>query len=298
MADNTNNGESATWEVVSVTDSIHAAGLGPHGPGPQDESKEKAVPPSDAMFMSGHFSLSKNTELETLLMASDSKTLTETLIETDSKALLMASDSKTLTETLTETDSKALLMASESKTLKETDLSEPELPKTLNPKEDSDNLSWMEPKLYSPSVFNNEEREIREEREWGEERESEEERESGEEREMREERESGEEREIVRREKEESGELWEKVGRFYRRVRREKMFVVFVTATALVGVAILSRRLQRERIQFERLKLRLNFTNERMNSMIDGPLSRIKGIFPTNNLHRPINQASYGDFTA
>jgi hypothetical protein len=70
MTDNKNNVETAAWEVVSVTESMHAA------TGPLDEAKDKE-PPSDAMFMSDHFSLSQKTELESLLMCSVSKSLVQ-----------------------------------------------------------------------------------------------------------------------------------------------------------------------------------------------------------------------------
>jgi hypothetical protein len=237
MAENKNKGETAAWEVVSVTESMHLA------TDPVDEAKDNE-PPSDAMFMSGHFSLSQKTDLESLLIGSDSKSVVQ------NKSCHQTMDSSALSD----------------KTKDELD------------------VDSIEPTLYASSEYvpshgeevtrNVEDNSVYNEDKGIEER-----------------KDAGCKAEKAIKESEGGEESWwlKKLGLICQKVSNDKMLCVFVATAALVSVAILSRRWQREKLQFSLSKERMNFT-------VAGPLNRIK-VLLTNNQHYPLTNTESSAFS-
>ncbi|KAJ4778444.1 mesoderm induction early response protein [Rhynchospora pubera] len=238
MADNKNNGENAAWEVVSVTESIHAIA------NPSNEMKDNE-PPSDAMFMSGHFSLSKKTELESLLMDSDSKSAVEDKSYHEGLDSSMASDKS----------------------------------------KDELDVDFIEPTVYSsseygPSHVEEVTREVQDNSLCIEDKGIEEKKDAvcKEEKAIEDSNSGGED------------SWWlKKLGLICQKVSEDKMLCVFVATAALVGVAILSHRWQREKLQF--------ISEEGMNSTVAGPLHRIKEVLLTNNQYRPLTHTESSAFT-
>lgn len=198
MADNKNNSETAAWEVVSVTESMHTV------TGPLDEAKDKEAP-SDAMFMSGHFSLSQKTEIESLLVGSYGKSA----VQTESCHQTMDSS------------------GASDKTKDELD------------------VDFIEPTLYAaieyaPSHVEDVTRAVEDNSVYNEDKAIEERKDCG-----------CKEEKAIEESKGGSESWWlKKLGLIYQKVSEDKMLCIYAATAALVGVAILSRRWQREKLQF------------------------------------------------
>jgi hypothetical protein len=198
MTDNKNNGETAGWEVISATESMYAA------TGPLDKAKDKE-PPSDTMLMSGHFSLSQKTELESLLICSDSKSVVQ------EESCNQTMDSSGVSD----------------KTKDELD------------------VDFIEPTVYAsteyaPSHVEDVTRAVENNSVYNVDKEIEERRYSG----CKEEK--------ATEESESGNESWwlKKLGLICQKVSEDKMLCIYVATAALVGVAVLSHRWQREKLQF------------------------------------------------
>jgi len=237
MEENKNKGETAAWEVVSMTESMHLA------TGSINEQKDNE-PPSDAMFMSGHFSLSQKTDIESLLMGSDSKSVVQ------NESCHQTMDSSAVSD----------------KTKDELD------------------VDSIEPTLYAsseyvPSHVEEVTRNVEDNSVYNEEKGIEERKDVG----------CKEEKAIKESKVEEESWWLKKLGLIYQKVSDDKMLCVFVATAALVSVAILSRRWQREKLQF-------SLSEERMNSTVAGPLNRIK-VLLTNNQHYPLTNTESSAFS-
>nr|CAD1820989.1 unnamed protein product [Ananas comosus var. bracteatus] len=80
----------------------------------------------------------------------------------------------------------------------------------------------------------------------------------------------------------------------YSKAKETNTFWSVFVAAALVGIVVLGRRWQREKLQLQQLKLQFNISNER--SFMAVPFSRFKAMLVAGNQHRPLMQgdAAFG----
>ncbi|OAY81121.1 hypothetical protein ACMD2_06770 [Ananas comosus] len=276
MADDKKDGERASphgaeWEVVSLTASAYAASPGPRQFDPAGESKDsecvaKEHESSPAMFMSGHFSLPQE-KLETPWTETDKKVLQYELSDQN-----VSSGAKRVDEpdefygescrNKSTDDLHGIKFWDKEQSLSVVDMefhTESEISRLVDCTQNSTNSEPNDPYCVKQETLADSRiaSELKEENEY-----------------------TG------------SGlqcESWwkRKMTFLYNNAKEPNAFWSVFVAAALMGLAIVGQRWQREKLQLQQIKLQFKINDEKI-SCIVGPFSRVKGILVAGGQHGPV----------